>query len=87
MDNIFQVFGERQSLAEHCQDLSKEMRESNLELEQVLAEDEELRGQLENTRISLVDKEEECAKLVRSKNALKEEMEEYSATLSQVSLL
>ena len=75
---------ERQSLAEHCQELTKEMRESDAELEQVLAFDEEMRGQLEGMKGSLVDKDEECAELMRNRDALKEELEESSATLSQV---
>ena len=75
---------ERQSLAEHCQEFTKEMRESDAELEQVLAFDEEVRGQLEGMKGSLVDKDEECAELMRNRDALKEELEESSATLSQV---
>jgi hypothetical protein len=33
---------------------------------------------------SLVDKDEECAELIRSRDSLKEELEESSATLNQV---
>ena len=71
-------------MAKHCQELTKEMRESDAELEQVLALGEEMRGQLEGMKGSLVDKDEECAELIRSRDSLKEELEESSATLNQV---
>ena len=72
-------------MAKHCQELTKEMRESDAELEQVLALGEDMRGELEQMKRTLVDKDEECTELLRIKNALKEELEESSATLSQVS--
>ena len=80
----FQVLNERQSLAAHCQELTREMQESDAELEQVVALGEEMRVQLEQVKGSLVDKDEECAELMRSRDALKDELEENSATLSQV---
>ena len=63
------------------------MRESDAELEQVVAFGEEIRGQLEQVKGSLVDKDEECAELMRCRDALKDELEEKSATLSQVGSL
>lgn len=68
----------------HCQDLTREMRLSDAELEQVLALGEDMRGQLEVMKGSLMDKEQECDKLTRTRDAFKEELEESNATLSKV---